>query len=351
MSHPNVTPERILDLSKSIDTNLRASLDEINAINLRSQMLSLNSRIEAARAGAAGSGFAVVAQQMKSLAEETRKAADRLVSEVQRDIGELSQISRQLSTEVRGQRLSDLALNNIDLIDRNLYERSCDVRWWATDPSLTQACEEPADVQRVRFASKRMGVILNAYTVYFDLVLCTPDGRVIANGRPGLYRSAGASVSGSEWFKAALATRSGEEFGFQTVHPSALVSDERILAYSCAVRKGGESQSQVVGVLGILFRWDALALTVVRNTPLLDDEKAMTRVVIVDATGLVLADTGDGMLRDRLSFTDARQIFKRTKGYVVTDHAGIPTMVAHAYSPGYETYSTGWHSLILQRFR
>ena len=26
-----------------------------------------------------------------------------------------------------------------DLIDRNLYERTCDVRWWATDDSLVQA--------------------------------------------------------------------------------------------------------------------------------------------------------------------------------------------------------------------
>ena len=30
-------------------------------------------------------------------------------------------------------------LTNIDLIDRNLYERSCDVRWWATDSSVVDA--------------------------------------------------------------------------------------------------------------------------------------------------------------------------------------------------------------------
>ena len=30
----------------------------------------------------------------------------------------------------------DLALNAIEFIDRNLYERTCDVRWWATDSAV-----------------------------------------------------------------------------------------------------------------------------------------------------------------------------------------------------------------------
>jgi hypothetical protein len=38
--------------------------------------------------------------------------------------------------QIRGSRLPDLSLNAIDIIDRNLYERSCDVRWWATDSAI-----------------------------------------------------------------------------------------------------------------------------------------------------------------------------------------------------------------------
>ena len=30
----------------------------------------------------------------------------------------------------------------IDLIDRNLYERTCDVRWWATDSAMVAAAAE-----------------------------------------------------------------------------------------------------------------------------------------------------------------------------------------------------------------
>ena len=31
--------------------------------------------------------------------------------------------------------------------------------------------------------------------------------------------------------------------------------------------------------------------------------------------------------------------------------AGSNCMVAHAQSPGYETYKTGWHALIIQQSR
>src|SRR5262249_12399415 len=130
-----------------------------------------------------------------------------------------------IGEDVRGTRLADLALNNIDLVDRNLYERTCDVRWWATDASVVQALANPTK-ETAALASSRMRVILNAYTVYFDLVLCDLKGNVVANGRPDLYRSMGSNEAYSEWFSRAAATASGDEYGFQTAHFSKLVKNQ-----------------------------------------------------------------------------------------------------------------------------
>ena len=344
----DATPERISELAALIQSRMHGSLKDIQAINTQVRILSVNAQIEAARAGNAGRSFGVVASSMGDLSRRTADVAEGLASGMQADIQELSTISKRLARDVRGQRLADLALTNIDLIDRNLYERTCDVRWWATDASLVQACENPEQQDIVRHASHRLGVILDAYTVYYDLVLCTLDGHVLANGRPTQYNSKGMDVSDQTWFSAAMRSASGDEYGFKTVHESQLVGGHRILTYSCGVRANGDSNGALIGVLGILFNWDALAQTIVHNTPLSVEEKSMTRALIIEDDGMVLADTSERILKERIEFKELPQLLSQKKGHISATLHGSPAIIAHALSPGYETYATGWHSLLIQ---
>ena len=187
-------PEQIVRLSEEVGRISREKIAEIQSITGRTKMLALNALIESARVGDAGRGFAVVAGEVKGVSAEIAGLAETLERELSSKTSLLESIGRQVVDHMKGQRLVDLALNAVELIDSNLYERTCDVRWWATDSAVIDCLQEPCETSAA-FAARRLGVILNAYTVYLDLWICDERGRVIANGRPERYRAQGADVS------------------------------------------------------------------------------------------------------------------------------------------------------------
>jgi len=339
--------ESLNSLARRIAGNMDNSLRQIDDINMQVRLLSFNAQVQAAKAGEAGRTFSVVANEIGNLSTKTARVAESLAAETRQDIKQLAEISDRLAADVSGTRFVDLALTNIDLIDRNLYERSCDVRWWATDPSVVEALSKPGS-ESFRHASDRLGVILNAYTVYFDIVLCDMGGTVVANGRPDSFKSVGSSVLHCEWFQQALQSRSGNDFGFQSVHASPLVSGKNILAYSCGVRAKGEADGSLIGVLGILFNWESLAQTIVQATPIEAVDKSSVRVCIIDRAGNVLADTRREILKDRIPVELLAPLIQAGKGFRIVESPSQRQLLALATAPGYETYTTGWHGLIIQ---
>ena len=340
------TPEHIAQLTQQLSTLLTDTVDHIAGLNREARILALNAEIESARAGDAGVAFGVVAKAMSQLSEKTGDSAKELARGSRGLIREMQQVTDVLQTKMRGERLSDMALTNIDLVDRNLYERSCDVRWWATDGSVVTALATPTEENR-RFASKRLGVILNAYTVYFDLVLCDIEGRVVANGRPAKHAVAGMRQEQTAWFQSAVKTESGDEFGFQSVHRSPLVNHERALVYSCAVREGGESRGRILGVLGIVFNWDSLGQTILDRIPLVPREKQRAIACFLDGEGNVLADYPAGALGDSFDNALFQGLRQGQKSYGVHHFCGREYVAGFAMSPGFETYATGWASLVM----
>lgn len=341
------TLEEVVEFTDLIAEKLNTAIDKVDNINHKTHVLSVNASIEAARAGTYGRPFGIVAQNMSELSEDTSKITENMRTDT-KEILRVGALIKAQSEDFRGNRLSDLALVNIDLIDRNLYERTADVRWWATDGSVVDALTKKTQ-EAFNFASKRLGVILQAYTVYNDLVLADTSGNIVANGNPQKFSSVNTNVSECSWFTGAMRTKSGNEYGFQTVHKSPLVNNELALVYSCAVRENGKSNGQILGVLGVVFKWEALAQTIIQNTPIDEQEKMNTRICIVDDEGVILADSENKMLKDKFQFDKKTSLFAEKKNYLFAEYQGVECCFAHALSAGFEGYSTGWHSLIIQK--
>jgi len=336
-------PERIITLSHRVGEIADDKIDLINRITSETKILALNALIEAARAGDAGRGFAVVANEVKAISERITGVAGELSTELAGSIGELKELGQRMVQQIRGQRLADLALNMIEIIDRNLYERSCDVRWWATDAAIVAALETPG-ADSARYATERLGVILNSYTVYLDLWVADASGRIVANGRPQRYPGAvGSSVAEARWFKAAMATRTGDDYAALDIDEMPGLNGAQTATYVTAVREGGLAQGKPIGALGVFFDWRPQAAAVVKGVRLSDEERQRTRCLILDAQRRVIAASDDhGLLRETFEL--------RGNGRDGFYGGEDGSMVGYALTPGYETYrGLGWYGVVAQR--
>lgn len=336
-------PERVVQLADEVSSLTRARLKEVSGVASSTKILAINASIEAARAGEAGAGFAIVAREVGTVADTVRSLSTELDEQLAPLVEELSSLGASLVEQVRGTRLADLALNAVELIDRNLYERSCDVRWWATDSALVEACVAGAGTDEARHASRRLGVILSSYTVYLDLWVADRDGRVIAHGRPGRFGAVlGADVSREPWFARAMATGSGADYVVDDVSTNHLLGGATVATYATAIRAGGEEDGEVLGALGIFFDFAPQAHDIVAGVRV-DDARAL----LVDADHRVLASSdGLGLLTERIDLAPAGS----TKVGSFTRRDG--EVVGFARTPGYETYEgLGWYGVIVQRPR
>jgi len=340
-----LVPERILELSGRLSTAATTSIAEIARINREAKMLAINALITAARAGEAGRGFSVVAEEFRQISSRIDEVTADLESQVQGNLKELSAVGAAILGHLRGQRLADLALNAIEIIDRNLYERTCDVRWWATDSAVVDCATAATDAASAH-ASGRLKVILDAYTVYLDLWICDAHGRVIATGRPERYpRVVGSSVASAAWFRDAKATASGQDFVACDVERVALLNDAPVATYAAAIRRDGAANGEVVGVLGIHFDWQPQAHAVVDGVRLTEEEQDRSRVLLLDRTGRVLAASDrQGELTDRFTLPPT--------AVGMGSYADQGVTVGYALTPGYETYEgLGWYGCIVQEER
>jgi methyl-accepting chemotaxis protein len=94
--------ERMQNLSSKV-ADIGEVLNLITGIAEQTNLLALNATIEAARAGEAGKGFAVVASEVKSLANQTAKATDDIaaqISAIQQETDGTMQAIEEIAVEI-----------------------------------------------------------------------------------------------------------------------------------------------------------------------------------------------------------------------------------------------------------
>tara|TARA_B100001179_G_scaffold227495_1_gene210126 strand:+ start:636 stop:1697 length:1062 start_codon:yes stop_codon:yes gene_type:complete len=306
-------------------------------------LLALNATIEAARAGEAGRGFTVVASEVKNLASQASANSLEFRQVVLGRIEQGREITENLVNDLEGNRLIEMSQILVQLIVRNLFERTADVRWWATDSAFTTAMQAQTE-ENLQYASERLGVINRFYTVYLNLVLADAQGTIVACSEPHKFpRVNGSNVQSQKWYRDAMRTRSGDDYIVDDIHISEMHGNVPVAVYSTAVRVDGQLNGDVLGVLGVFFDWPEQSRSIVEDEPPLPKEEwERTCVYLLDSSHNIIASSQRKNLLQPFSLETGGQ----SKGSY-RDASG--NIVAFAKTLGYEEYDgLGWYGVIVQ---
>ncbi len=151
--------------------------------------------------------------------------------------------------QLRAEQLATLAT---DLIDRNLYERANDCRWWALSPALQRALSAPDDGSQTRALNGLLDHVNGLYTVYSRLIAFDARGVIRGVSRAAEAPTLVGSAIDPRWAMAAQALHSSQQYAVSAFEATDTHAEGPTYVFLSAVRDAANG-NPLLGGLAIVF--------------------------------------------------------------------------------------------------
>ncbi|OYY93871.1 MAG: chemotaxis protein CheW [Hydrogenophilales bacterium 28-61-23] len=188
-----------------------------------------------------------------------------------------------------------LASLTIDIMDRNLYERANDCRWWALTAAFREKLAGEMTEAHARDIAEILSYINGLYTVYDNLLVFDRQGRVVAVSNPEQGGLVGQLLA-EDWVRQTLAPRDSQSYAVSNFAATPLYRNRPTYIYTAAIRSPDEHQ--VVGGIGIVFDSAPQFEAMLRDALPRDEDGEILRGsfgVIAREDRRLIAATGQGL--------------------------------------------------------
>ncbi|WFP50557.1 cache domain-containing protein [Methylomonas sp. EFPC3] len=271
----------------------------------------------------------------------SHNVAPTILDDMARTQNKFGELQRKLTRNLLVENLQKLVLDNaskaqvaIDLLVRNLFERTADVGFLATDDDirvfLAQAEPEP---EQVGFIENRLREYVKKYSVYDEIAIFDAQGRLRA------HLDADNRIEDTDPLVAET-LRSDSPY-LETFRYSALQADRRrSLIYSCKITETDQKNSRVLGVLCLCFRFEDEMRGIFADLLAAGDRGI---IAILDTERRVIASSNEQLLP-----VDTR--FHRDDAIGLINFQGHDYIVNSLPGNGYQGYcGLGWRGQMMTR--
>ncbi len=220
-----------------------------------------------------------------------------------------------------------------DILDRNLYERANDCRWWALNATLIDHLAGGQHDQQAVTAILQH--INSLYTVYHGIVLFNAQREVVAVSNPAHRQHVGRRLADS-WGASTLSLRNSQEFTVSPFEPSGYYGDRPTLVYGASLRRNGRT----VGGIGIVFDAQAQFDSILKDAlPLTESGEPVSGAIsaFVDADRRVVAASSVFNCGDILPLS-REQLHRNVDAAFVADIDGTHYAIGARHTGGYREY-------------
>lgn len=330
----NANSADIFDQASTFPKELKEIRHASSEINDDLGLLVLNGQITSARKNAAE--FMPVLEAIKKIGTDIARIFTESVNRLQ----EITVMSSHLDNA------GFLAALAVDIMDRNLYERANDCRWWA----LTSAFRSNlAHTEILLDDKKKISDILqyiNAlYTVYTNLYIYNNKGEIVAVSNNDEHTLIGRVVEEATGSVETLKNNDSQKYIVSAFIKTVLYQQRYTYIYNAAITDLVNPQ-KVLGGIGLVFDSEPQFKSMLTDVLPRDKSGNILQgsfALFTDRKKLIISVTNHPELKtgDSLNFDDQYFLLKNGQRISdITQYCGINYVLGVAASQGYREYKT-----------